>query len=393
VPPPAPPSPPDRTVLATVVAFVVGCVLVAAGYVAVNGGAFRTPAAAKVYEAAKMNLPRGTGRLDGDAVYAQAVGNDVLIVAVATDFRARDLETIAWDVSNVPAGADVRLLFNSDYTPKRVHNRPLAIEGGRLLPIAMTGDRDWLGRITGLAIAVRAPGQTIRVHSVTAKPMSLAQLAKDRAGEWFRDEPWSGTSINSVTGGASSQSLPLAIPVTIAALFAFGVVVLLRRFAPRRHARSVATIATVAFVVAWLVVDVRWTVNLARQAIATLERYGGRDAAERALAAEDGELAAFVEKAKAALPPGPQRVVVLAEAHYFRGRAGWHLMPHRAVWEPARNLAPAPGMLRSGDYVFVWRRPGAQFDASKGSVRFENGLELPASLLLVERGSALFAIR
>jgi hypothetical protein len=83
---------------------------------------------------------------------------------------------------------------------------------------------------------------------------------------------------------------------------------------------------------------------------------------------------------------------VLAEAHYFRGRAAWHLLPHRVWWEPARDVAPAPGMLRPGDYVLVWRRPGAQFDAARGSVRFDNGVEVAATALLVERGSALFAV-
>ena len=395
LPPPAsaPLEPRDATVAATIVAFVIGCLLVVAGYVAINGGGLLAAAPSKSYEAAKMNVPRGLGRFEAGTLVANGVGNDVLIVAVATDFRARDLETIVWDVSGLPAGADVRLLFNSDYTPRRVHNRPLAVEEGRVRPISMTGDRDWLGRITGLAIAVRAPGTTVRVRSITAKPVSLTQLLADRANEWFRFEPWTGTSINSVTGGASAQNLPLAIPVLVAALFAFAVVVLLRRLLPRRFPRGVATIAVLVFAIAWLVLDVRWTANLARQVVATVDRYGGKDAGERVLAAEDGELAAFVEKAKALLPEGPQRVLVLAEAHYYRGRAGWHLLPNLVAWEPVRDIAPAPGMLKSGDFVLVWRRPGAQFDPAKGSVRFDNGLELPASALLVERGSALFAIR
>jgi hypothetical protein len=43
--------------------------------------------------------------------------------------------------------------------------------------------------------------------------------------------------------------------------------------------------------------------------------------------------------------------------------------------------------------VLVWRRPGAQYDAVNERVRFDNGVELPAKALLVDRGSALFAIR
>jgi hypothetical protein len=386
-------GPRDLTVVATLVAFAIGCAVVIAGYVAINGGAFVTSAAARTYEAAKMNVSRGLGRFEGGSLLAQGVGNDVLIVALPTDFRARDLATIAWDVSGLPEDADVRLLFNSDWTPRRVHNRPLVVEDGRLRSLSLGDDRDWLGRITGLALAIRAPGATVRVRSVTAKPLSLQQLLADRAGEWLRYEPWTGTSINGVTGGAAVQPLPLPIPLTIAALVAFALVLGVRWLLRARFAHGVATLAALVFVVAWLALDLRWSANLVRQVAETVERYGGKSADERSRAAEDGELAAFVDKAKALLPDGPQRIVVLAQAHYFRGRAGWHLLPHRAWWEPARDIAPAPGMLRPGDYVLVWRRPGAQFDPARGSVRFDNGVEVDATALLVERGSALFAVR
>jgi hypothetical protein len=393
VPTAAPPLPRDLTVVSTVLAFVVGCALVVAGYVAINGGVLVAAAPPASYEAARMNVPRGLGRLEGGAVTAQAPVSDVLIVAVATDFRARDLKTIAWDVNGIPADADVRLLFNSDYTPRRVHNRPLTVEDGRVRPIALQDDRDWLGRITGLALAVRAPGATIRVRGVVAKPLSLGQLLGDRAREWFRDEPWTGTSINSVTGGAPAQNLPLPVPLMLAAVVAFALVAPAARFLPTRFRHGVLPVAVIAFVLAWAVSDLRWSANLARQVAVTLDRYGGKDANERALAAEDGELAAFVEKAKALMPAEPQRVLVLAQAHYFRGRAGWHLLPNRVAWEPARDVAPAPGMLKTGDYVLVWRRPGTQYDAAAERVRFDNGVELPARALLVDRGSALFEIR
>ena len=331
--PAAPPPPRDLTVTTTIIAFVAGCLVVVAGYVAINGGMLRAAASAKAYEATRMSVSRGLGRIDGNVLAAHGVGGDVLIVAIATDFRARDLETIAWDVTGVPANAEVRLLFNSDYTPRRVHNRPLVVEDNRVLPLALAGDRDWLGKITGLALAVRAPGATVRIRSVTAKPLSLTQLVSDRAGEWFRDEPWTGTSINNVTGGSGSQSLPLPVPLTIAALVAFALVVAARRLFPGRYRRGVAAIGALVFVIAWLALDLRWTANLARQVVATIERYGGKDALERALAAEDGELVAFVDKAKALLPEG--------SAARRRPRPG-------ALLPRPRRLAPAAASGRVG---------------------------------------------
>ena len=391
--PVAPPSGPrDRTVVASIVAFAIGIVLAMAAYVVANNGSFRAASAPKAWGAEKMNVARGTGRLEGNVLVARAPANDVLIVSLQTDFRARDLSAVAWEIADVPPGGDVRLLFQSDYTPKRVHNRPLVVEDGRVLPASLAGDAEWLGRITGLAIAVNAPGATVRVRGVAARSQGAAQIVRDRFAEWFKLESWTGTSINAVTGGADAQSLPLPVVVTVAALIALAALAVVRRFAPAAFPRGTIAIAVALFVLAWTVLDVRWTVNLARQVAETVERYGGKDAAERARSAEDGDLVAFLDKAKTLLPAEPQRVVVLAQAHYFRGRAGWHLLPHRVLWEPARDVPPQAGLLRAGDYVVVWQRPGTQFDAANGRLRFENGVELPAKLLLTDRGSAVFAI-
>ncbi|HVJ74449.1 MAG TPA: hypothetical protein VNB03_10515, partial [Casimicrobiaceae bacterium] len=72
----------DLSVIATLVAFAIGCTLVIAGYVAINGGALTTSASPQTYEPAKMNIPRGLGRLDAGTLVAHGIGSDVLIVAV-----------------------------------------------------------------------------------------------------------------------------------------------------------------------------------------------------------------------------------------------------------------------------------------------------------------------
>lgn len=396
--PPQPPVAPgiversrDWSIPAVVAAFIAGVALVLAGYVALNHGKLRASDQARSYAPTTMQIARGSGQIDRGVLVARAPGTDPLIVSVITDFRAQDLATIAWDVSGVPANADVRLLFSSD-TLRRVHNRPLAVEDGRVLPIALAGDRNWLGRITGLAIAVQAPGATVQIRGVTAKPQSAGQLLTDRLAEWFAFEGWTGTSINSITGGAASQSLPLPVPIVLGAALAVAMLAAVRRLRPAAIRQSLALVVACVFIAAWAVVDARWTVHLARQVAATWERYQGLADDARRAAAEDGELAAFIDKVKAALPPEPTRVLVLSQAHYFRGRAGWHLLPHRALWEPVSDAAPPPGRLAAGDHVVIWQRPGIQYDAATQRLRFDNGVELGARLVVSDRGAALFAI-
>lgn len=386
------PRPRDLTLVAVVATFAAACVAALAAYAAINGASLRASGEPKAYGIEKLTVPRGTATRDGDTLVAKAPAADVLIIATQTDFRARDLAAVTWDAVDIPPGADVRLLFSSDYRPRTVQNRVLAVEDGRVQSITMTGDPDWLGRITGLALAVRAPGATIRVRGVAVKPQSASQLLGDRAREWFRFEPWNGTSINSITGGAQAQTLPLPVPVSAAALIALAVLALLRRFLPARLPATLASLAAGVFIVAWAVLDLRWTVNLARQNAQTLERYAGKDAAGRTLAAEDGDLVRFIEKAKAAMPADPQRVYVLASAHYYRGRAGWHLLPHRAMWFPAVDVAPPAGALAAGDYLVVWHDGHVRFDAAGGRLHFDNGVDLAARLVLADGDRAVYAI-
>ena len=395
-PPAAPPTPRDLTVAATIVAFVIGCAAVVAGYVAINGGVLRAAAPAKTYEATRMTVPRGLGRIDGNVLAAHGVGGDVLIVAIPTDFRARDLETIAWDVTGVPANADVRLLFNSDYTPRRVHNRPLVVEDDRVLPIALAGDRDWLGRITGLALAVRAPGATVRVRSVTAKPLSLAQLLKDRAR---RVVPRRALDRHVDQQRHRRRGPADAAPSDPADDRRAGRVRARRRGAPpvrpRRYRRGIAPIAVLVFVIAWVALDLRWTANLARQVVATLDRYGGKDTSERALAAEDGELAGVPRQGEGAAAAAIRSASSSSpQAHYFRG---------------PRELAPASAPRRVGARPRRRARAGhAACQATTcwcGGAPARNSMRRTAAsdsttassctapALLVERGSALFAIR
>src|SRR4029434_7697312 len=136
-----------------------------------------------------------------------------------------------------------------------------------------------------------------------------------------------GASINLVTGGADVQDLPLPL-LLIAAMMIAGAIL---AWSARRRLRAAAPTLAVAvaglFLTAWFVLDARWTFNLARQAHAAALRYSGKDWREKHLAADDGELFAFIEKSRAIMPKPPARVFVIADAHYVRGRTAYHLYP------------------------------------------------------------------
>ena len=393
-PVPSQPIPPSRggvrRILPIFAATLVACLLLYA-FLTVPGGWF--PAAAtKSYAARELGLTRGTGGLDRDALVVTAVdATGLALITANSDFRSVDYPVVAWSGTGFPEGADVRFLWRSDYAPGKLNSIPVTVAAGRLTPVVMSKSPDWVGRITGIALAIRVPiGEPVRVTSVDIKSGGVVAQVTDRLREWLTFEPWSGASINTITGGADVQELPLPTLVIVALAIAAAIWF---AWARRAHAAASLPVAlALLFVVAWVLLDAQWSFNLARQVAQTRAQYGGKDSRERHLAAEDAALYRFVEKARAKLPAEPARVFVVADAAYFRGRGAYHLYPHNVLFDPFANSVPKAASLHAGDYVVVYQRRGVQYNAEEKKLRFEGGETVSAEALVAEGGGALFKV-
>jgi hypothetical protein len=189
------------------------------------------------------------------------------------------------------------------------------------------------------------------------------------------------------------QRLPLPLLLSVAIALTALVLWLMLRTRGRDWAPGVATAAVAVVLVAWFLLDARWTINLVRQAHATALRYAGKDANEKHLASDDRDLYAFIEKARTQLPRDPARVFVVADADFFRGRAAYHLYPHNVWFEPYRNTVPPADRLRAGDWLVVYQRRGVQYDAGRHSLRWDGDVTVPVELKLLDHGGALFVVR
>ncbi|MEP7063884.1 MAG: hypothetical protein ABI881_15965 [Betaproteobacteria bacterium] len=372
-------------------------VILFAAYLAVAvPGRWIARAPEHAWKASELTLAGGTGALVDGALEITSTGaNNTALVTLNTDIRSADYPGIEWVVKGLPEGADVRLLWRTDVASRRTNLANGAVEAGELRTFVLAHDPAWIGRITGLALAVRAPlAAPVRIERVVARPLGALDIARDRWSEWARFEAFNGASINTITGGADAQDLPLpafaAVTGALAALLLLG----LHRVAPRAYAFGIACTLAGVFVVAWFAVDARWALNLARQTRVTYDRYAGKSLEQKHLAAEDGELDAFIVKALALMPSTPARVFVAAGEHYFRGRAAYHLYPHNVKFEAFRDTIAPAAWMKPGDWLLVYHRPGVQYDRAKQSLRWDNGPPVNADLKLIEaHGAALFLIR
>jgi hypothetical protein len=342
----------------------------------------------------ELALTRGAGRVIGDELAVSAPdANGITLVTVTTNLRSSDYPGIAWIVANLREDADVRLLWRTDFQPDKLNSLPIRVEAGHTLPTIVAKDPAWIGQITGVALAIHGPlAQPVLIGGVVAKPMGAVETIADRWREWFAFEPWNGASINTITGGADNQQVPLpavlAVLVGVSAFAAF----VIRRRCPAAFTIALPGILAGFFLAGWLVLDARWTWNLLRQEHATAAQYGGKDLRDKHLASEDAPVFAFVQKALAVMPRTPVRLFIAADADYFRGRAAYHLYPHSVYFNPRDNALPPASAFHPGDWLLVFQRHGIQFDKSQGKLRWDGNQTVNAELKLLEPGAALFVI-
>jgi hypothetical protein len=357
-------------------------------------GAWFPRAAPQLLTINDLTVARGTGRVIGDRLVVSAPdANGIALVTVATNLRSSEYAGVAWIVGNLGEDADVRLLWRSDFQPDKLNSTRLEVEAGHTLPVVMAKNPAWIGQVTGLALAIHGPlAQPVLIRGVVAKPMGALETISDRLHEWFAFEPWNGASINTITGGADDQPIPLpaalAVIVGVSALAAF----VIRRRRPGAFTVAMPAIAAGFFLAGWLVLDARWTWNLLRQEHATSVQYAGKDLRDKHLAGEDAPLFAFVQKALAVMPTTPVRIFIAADADYFRGRAAYHLYPHSVYFNPRDNALPPASAFHPGDWLLVFRRHAIEFDRAQGKLRWDGNQTVNAELKLLEPGAALFVI-
>lgn len=391
--PPRPLAAPSGTIFVVFLASAVACTLAYLALVA--SGPWLRSAPTLQWTPREFSVTRGTAQRTREGlVIAAPDAARTVVVSLNTSFRSRDYAVVAWDATGIPDDVEVTMLWYNDYAPSRMFRRALSVEAGRIVPTPVAQDRGWIGHIGGLALVLQGSfTEPIVLHGAAAKPMSAGQVLRDRLREWLAFEPWSGASINSLTGGTDTQDLPL--PVFLAAIVAVAVAACgaLAWRRPQRFGPMLWSGIAGAFLIAWVLIDARWQWNLARQVGSTQAQYAGKSWRERHLAADDAALFAFIEKVRERLPEPPARVFMFADASYFRARGAYHLYPYNVYLDPWTDSFPPRAAVRPGDYVVVYQRRGVQYDSAQQRLRWEGADPLMADLILVDTGAALFRIR
>ena len=333
--------------------------------------------------AADFTLPRGGGERRGDTWVVQATdasGTAVLSVNVAP-FAAAPYSRVDVGLKALgPSRPRVALLWRTREHPGRMNAKPLEWTGDRIRPLQVGAEDGWDGTVTGLAIVVRAPlKEPVALAGATVGAGSALDKLAEIVGQWAAFFPLKAHSNHFPFDEERDYSLSPLATVALAQVLGIGAYLV---WARRR--KTVPDRRTIAFVflAGWMLLDLRWQINLWRQLGDTAAAFAGKSTEEKHASGVDRELYALVQRVLAKLPQPPARIAVLATNDSLRFRVAYFLYPHsvNGIFGPE----PRAGDLRAGDHVLLFFYDKAVYDRETQALVWTDGQQRLVDELLVE---------
>ncbi|WP_240761754.1 hypothetical protein [Nitrosococcus wardiae] len=331
--------------------------LLISGFLAYHHKDFAPPEVQpKIWQGHSLQLMAGEGARGGEGLEVRALSasGQAIISSGKIALATEKYPFLQYQVQGIQPEMDPVFFWRRAEERGKVISLPLSWKGEGHAMMGLGHHPAWQGTIVEFGVAFRKkPAEPVVIKEFTFKPLSAVSLLAMVWSEWTTFEGWSQRSINFIENGTANALVPptLAAAAWVAlSLFFYG----LWGFFRRRHWDW--RVVCIAFLLGWIVMDLRWQAGLWQQLQQTHDRYGGKGGEEKHLAAEDGFLFKFITEIKTHLPPLPQRVFLvtakpLAEDHYTRLRVRYHLLPYN-VHDYGTRL-PSQDHVQAGDYLLI----------------------------------------
>ncbi len=266
---------------------------------------------------------------------------------------------------------DVQNVLRTDITVAGTHQIDLSTEP------------DWQGEISEFGFLIGGVnGQAVEIGETILIPDSLNTRIQLSWRAWTTFEEWSQQSINFLYGGDYRQII--ALPVLVAAWLLITLLLfwLFTRAGKPINTRQLLITAGLVSLVAWVVLDIRWSANNIRQIQLSLQMQSQADEQQRLSIDLDGGIYQYVQRLKNdVLGDQPARILVLGDENavdYYLLRAKYHLLPHSVdvVGRFAKELTPesldfviffgqAGGITKARGWKSSWQKSLVQIDQGK----------------------------
>jgi hypothetical protein len=325
------------------------------------------------WNGSELRLTRGQGAVspnDPGALTIQAADDKGIVLWTPPRWINAGLYgKLAWEITGLDDRHPVRPIWQPTDGQAQPAAQALPAGAGH---INLPTEPGWAGTMATLGLFIPGPlASPMIVRRLELRPAALT--AGEWGGqlweEWTTRQDWSPRSINFAAGATvrplGSLVLLSAIWVSLSGLLYAGWML-----AAGRRLRPTPFIAL--FLLAWLLLDVRWQWELSSRLDHTVERFAGKDATERRLADLDGDLYRFLLEVRRHLPEQPARLFIVSAdpGGFLAGRARYHLLPHNNY---VSFLRP-PNTARADEYILVLEPlREVRFDPGASTLEWDGG--------------------
>jgi hypothetical protein len=282
------------------------------------------------YTGDQFRMVMGSGNKTGKQLLIERYDQGVALASVS----GLNLDPDVHHWLNVDIESDVNayapvFFWRQKGRPLEVSRMELPGPGAHVMDLA--GENDWQGEIIEIGFLFEDPqGRTARLNGASLHSDSLSRSLKQVLDEWAQFEPWSQRSINILSGGPRDQVLPLPLFLLIWVLSSLLIYAVMNS----RRNDGFFRFALVIFLMAWVILDVRWTRNQTMQSNETINSYVTNPQSQAATA--DGYLQAYISGLKQnILSDDPGKILLIADdsvAEFYLLKARYYLLPTRKLW-------------------------------------------------------------
>ena len=348
-----------------------------------SGGHWRGGPPAVEVDGGAFALLRGQGHRDGREFVLEATDGERLAVLSArvAPFAADGHPRVDFNLHSTDAlPVDLAFVWRTEERPNRNFSKRLAWSGTHIAPLELGPDDGWTGTITGVALVARGTlPRPLVLESFSVPWVSVVTVIGDIFHQWAAFIPIVAASVTLPFDQERSHYATLLATVAAGGFFAAALYWLLtRRALPRDPGIYWAIV-----VAGWLVLDLRFQVNLWRQLARTAATFAGKTAEEKRLASDDRELYTLMKEVSAALPAPPVRIHFIADDQALRTRGSYFLYPQNVYYSGDKHAPkPVPQELRSGDYVLLFLTSDLGYDSAAQALVWRDGRRKPAEQIL-----------
>jgi hypothetical protein len=334
------------------------------------------------------------GQIDGNGLLVETEDENhgALLVRGVDMADAADWPVLRYRFDALAPTLEVAFLYRRADSPGDVRTIALTRGRGDTGTIDLSREKDWQGAISEIGFAVYPVAQSVpaeqafrgfRLDGAEFWSPSWAGRVGAVATEWSGRRAWSLMSISAL--GPDNGAVRARSPVLLLTVGLVLTGLLLWQFAPGSRTRNLRIVGT-GIVIAWLLLDLRWSLSFADRHAATRQVYASLDWPERQRRVADADVLSAARQVRQALrddgaDPDRVRLLVDAESDFLRARFVYHLAPARTAPMNLTGWSPL-ATVREPMYLATLQVDSLIFDAKSGRLQIGDEFFVPARPLI-----------